>query len=138
MLLGAGDPWTDAASQDLLGYARALSLDLRGVVPAQDELMDIEADGEVTDQRLDEWLHSSAFEEQVIRKHRELFWNQLAVNLLPRRKLFPRDGIYYNNQRSRHTRGVRLTHCGDFPANVDALNRPLTWQENEENAKRSI
>ena len=49
VLMGAGDPWTDAASQDLTGYARALSLDLRGHVPTLTELESIELAGELPD-----------------------------------------------------------------------------------------
>ena len=45
LLLGASDPWVDASTQDLHGYARAASLDLRGVVPTSHELAAIaEAD----------------------------------------------------------------------------------------------
>ena len=71
-LLGAGDPWVDASTQDLHGYARALSLDIRGVVPTSDELLAIEDAGEVPEALLDAWLASPQFESQVIAQHREL------------------------------------------------------------------
>ena len=103
-LLGASDPWVDASTQDLHGYARALSLDIRGVVPTADELLEIEASGEVPESLLDAWLASPQFEEQVIAQHRELIWNKLEINLIPTRKIFKRDGIFFNNNRSRYTR----------------------------------
>ena len=59
LLVGAGDPWTDASSQDLQGYARALSLDLRGNVPAAEELLVIEEAGEIPEELLDSWLNST-------------------------------------------------------------------------------
>ena len=65
-----GNPWEDASSQDLLGYARALSLDLRGNVPTPEELEAIESSGEVSSTMLDSWLNSIEFEEQVIEQHR--------------------------------------------------------------------
>ena len=105
LLLGAGGVWTDAAGQDLQGYVRALSLDLRGVVPTADELRSIEADGEMTEARLTEWLYSTEFEEQVIEHHRSLLWNSLAFNVLNSRRLAQRSSIYWVNQRARFLRG---------------------------------
>jgi hypothetical protein len=124
--------WIDASSQDLNGYVRALSLDLRGTVPTMEELSAIELSGEISAEIIDEWLYSPGFEEQVIEQHRALFWNELAINLLAKRKIFRRDGVYFNNQRTRYHRGVVQTHCGDFAANVDQLNQPLTWVTNED------
>ena len=132
LLLGAGGIWTDAASQDLNGYVRALSLDLRGVVPTADELRSIEADGEMTEARLTEWLYSAEFEEQVIEHHRSLVWNNLAFNLLNSRRLAQRSGIYWVNQRARFLRGSIGVHCGDFEAEVDEWNRPLNPTQNED------
>ena len=121
LLLGVSDPWVDATTQDLHGYARALSLDLRGNVPTAAELEEIESASEVPEAMLDLWLDSEEFEAQVIAEHREMLWNQLEINLLPTRKVFKRDGIYFNNNRSRHTRNMAQTHCGDFPADVLSL-----------------
>ena len=131
-LMGTSDPWRDASTHDVHGYARALSLDLRGIVPTADELTTIEEAGAVPESLLDEWLASSAFEEQVIAKHRDFFWNRLEVNLLQRRKIFKRDGIYFSNQRARYTRGQLQAHCGDFEADVNELNQPQSWVENED------
>ena len=132
LLMGMGDPWEDASTQDILGYARAVSLDLRGTVPTPEELVLIENEGDIPEDLLNDWLDSEAFEQQVIEQHRELFWNTLSINLLNRRRLSRRDGIYFNSQRSRYHRGIRNTHCGDFEANVNDLNQPLTWITNED------
>ena len=125
LLTGASDPWVDAASQDLHGYARALSLDLRGVVPSEAELEAIEAAGAIEESMLDEWLESPGFEEQVILEHREQFWNLLDINLLATRRLNIRSGTYFNNRRARYTRLATQTHCGDFEATVDEFNSPV-------------
>ena len=125
LLTGASDPWVDAASQDLHGYARALSLDLRGVVPSEAELEAIEAAGAIDESMLDEWLESPGFEEQVILEHREQFWNLLDINLLATRRLNIRSGTYFNNRRTRYTRLATQTFCGDFEATVDEFNSPV-------------
>ncbi len=137
VLIGAGDPWVDAASQDLHGYARALSLDIRGVVPTTAELEAIEAAGEIEESLIDDWLNSSEFEQVVIAQHRDRFWNQLEINLLNRRRLVRRNGIWTNINRSRYTRGQPQTECGDFEATVDSLNRPLTWTTDPEDGSKS-
>ena len=46
--------------------------------------------------RIDEWLDSSAFEQQVIRHHRALFWNATVSNDLERKRLlFTSSGVSY-------------------------------------------
>lgn len=135
VLMGAGDPWVDAASQDVHGYARALSLDLRGVVPSESELEAIEAAGEIDESIVDSWLGSVEFEAVVVGQHRDRFWNELEVNLLARRRLNRRDGVWTGIQRSRYTRGEPQTECGAFEATVDDMNRPLTWVTNEDGSR---
>ena len=135
LLMGAADPWIDASSQDLNGYVRALSLDIRGVVPTEDELSGIEEAGHIDEEMLDTWLASPEFEAVVVGKHQELFWNKLAINLLNTRRLVNRDGIVTGIPRSRYTRGETQTECGDFEADVDALNRPLTWETNPDGSR---
>ena len=125
LLTGASDPWVDASSQDLNGYARALSLDLRGVVPTEAELEAIEDAGGIDETTLDAWLASPGFEEQVILEHREHFWNLLDINLLATRRLNLRNGIYFNNRRARYTRLATQTDCGEFEATVDEFNSPV-------------
>ena len=135
LLLGASDPWVDASTQDLHGYARAASLDLRGVVPTSDELAGIAEAGAVEDDVLDAWLSSEGFTETVVGWHQERFWNRLSINLLNRRRMGQRSGILFVNPRSRLLRGQGQTHCGTFEADVNALNQPQSWQENDEGAR---
>lgn len=132
LLLGAGGQWVDASSQDLHGYVRALSLDIRGVVPTETELEAIETAGSLDEATLDAWLASPEFEETVIAQHRDRFWNLLDINLLNTRRLGRRDNVWFNNNRARYTRGLPQTHCGDFEADVDELNRPNSWVTNED------
>ena len=72
---------------DDLQSARALSLQLRGIVPSAQEMNEIEADGGVDASRLDQWLSSEAFQEQVMRHHRSLFWNSSFANDLENKRL---------------------------------------------------
>ncbi len=130
LLMGAGDPWVDAARQDLHGYVRAVSLDVRGVVPLASELQMVEDAGHLEDSVLDGWLASAEFHEAVVLQHRDRFWNALEINLLPRRRLVRRDGIWVNISRSRYTRGLPQTSCGTHEATVDEWNRPLEWETN--------
>jgi hypothetical protein len=137
LLLGAGGTWIDASSQDLHGYVRALSLDIRGVVPTAAELEAMEDAAGIDESTLDEWLSSPEFEATVIAQHRNRFWNELEVNLLNKRRIFKRDDVWFNNSRARYTRLIPQTHCGEFPADVDELNRPISWVTNEEDGSIS-
>jgi len=66
----------------LTRYARGLSLDLRGVVPTVEEMEAVRAAGELSEATLEEWLEGPEFTQRVIRKHRELLWNNVTnVNL---------------------------------------------------------
>ncbi len=130
VLAGADDPWSDAAGQDLHGYVRAVSLDVRGVVPSAAELEAIEAVGELDDTTLDAWLATPAFTEIVVGEHQERFWNTLSLTLLNARRLSRRSGIYYTSARARTLRGANQAHCGEAEAVVDGNNRPLSWQTN--------
>lgn len=135
LLIGAGDAWVDAASQDLHGYARSVSLDLRGVVPTAAELQAIEDAGTLEESLIDEWMGTTEFEEVVIGHHRDRFWNELEINLLNRRRLVNRDGVLTSITRSRYTRGAVQTECGVFEATVDELNRPLSWETNDDDSR---
>ena len=69
-LVSAEENWNDAASTDLHGYVRSLSLDLRGRVPSGDELQSIEDHGGISSELLDAWLYSSEFEEEVVEQRK--------------------------------------------------------------------
>jgi len=94
VLLAAPSAWSqDPANQDLLcpdeepelsltRYVRGLSLDLRGIVPTVEEYEQVLAAGELPETLLDEWLNGPLLTSRVVRKHRELLWNNVTnVNL---------------------------------------------------------
>jgi len=126
----ADDPWADASTRDLHGYVRAVSLDVRGVVPSAEELAAIEAAGTLDDATLDAWLASAAFTDIVVARHQERFWNVLELNVMNSRRLSRRNGIYFVSSRANAMRGQRQLHCGEAEAEVDAENRPLSWTDN--------
>ena len=130
VLLGTDAPWTDASSGDLHAHARAVSLDIRGVVPTAEELTAIERAGELDDTTLDAWLASDAFVEIAVERHRERFWNQLELTLLNNRRIARRSGTYFLPPRARFLRGAPQVHCGTHEAETDESNRPLTWVDN--------
>ena len=83
-----GEAFCAEASDALspLRTLRALSLDLRGRLPSEDEMTSVEADGvdadgvdATVDAMVDEWLTTDAFAEQVVRHHRSLLWNNVGT-----------------------------------------------------------
>ena len=97
-----------------LDMARSLSLQLRGVVPTIDEMQQIESIGGIDEGLLNQWLDSEAFEEQVIRHHRSLFWNSAPQNDLEiRRLIFYSNGLFYLKFTSVYNRGLTRVSCTD-------------------------
>ena len=104
--VAAGELNPDTA--DLLDpyqLARAISLDVRGVVPEASEVEQIAASGSFEDAMLDAWLESEEFEAQVIEHHRSLFWNKAAFTILKTRNLSTQNGVYYGRFLSTPRRG---------------------------------
>ena len=60
--------------------ARAMSIQVRGVVPTLEELEVIQSAGGVDETLLDSWLATPEFEQQVVRHHQSLFWNSAYQN----------------------------------------------------------
>ncbi|MGK0349036.1 MAG: hypothetical protein ACI855_005128, partial [Myxococcota bacterium] len=56
---------------------RAMSLDLRGVVPSMEEYQAVQ-DGGAVDGVIDQWLDSPGFTERVVKQHRSLLWNNVS------------------------------------------------------------
>ncbi|MEL6345097.1 MAG: hypothetical protein AAFV53_18455 [Myxococcota bacterium] len=112
--------------------ARAVSLDIRGVVPTPEEMEQISRDGGLSDAMLEDWLQSDAFTEQAVRHHRALLWNELSLNnLLGNRQLRRQNNIWYNGRAAEYSRGLRNLSCGNFEATVDADGVPTEWQVDE-------
>jgi hypothetical protein len=103
---------------DLHRTLRALSLDLRGVVPSVEEHQMVEAMGEIPDALLDEWMASEAFADRATRRHAALFWPAIDnVRLIHFRRRF-RTGTgmtYFLGQSAIGYRGVRDVGCLDRP-----------------------
>ncbi len=117
----------DEPELDLHRYLRALSLDLRGVVPTVEEHDAVEAAGEVGEALVDEWLASEEFVVRSVRYHRDLLWNSLSnVRLNNNRvslnsfRVGSGDRIYWRNGHADRYRGTPgRVRCRDVPATFD-------------------
>ncbi|HEY8430169.1 MAG TPA: DUF1585 domain-containing protein [Sandaracinaceae bacterium] len=104
------------------GYLRAVSLDLRGVVPTPEEHERARTEG--ADALIDEWLRTPEFAERVVRRHRELLWPNISnVTRIYhfRRNLSQSGGLWLqtNAQTRAVYRGVNTARCLDEPASFD-------------------
>ena len=121
-------PPDDGDTQSETRLLRALSLDIRGVVPEVGDYDQLDGNG-VPDSLLDAWLSSPEFTQQVVRHHRSLFWNNVeGVDLIDAdSRLSDVDGIWYvDDNPSLVFRGENDAHCGDFEATFDVYGRPNT------------
>ena len=108
-------------------YLRAVSLDVRGVVPSPDEY------GAAAD--LDQWLDSPEFAARVVRRHRELLWPNIEnVNRIyhfRRAMAGARVGgetlwLQSSSASRLALRGHTAATCEDVPATFDGSGRPIT------------
>lgn len=99
---------------------RALSLDLRGVVPTPDEYALVGDDGTVPESVIDDWMATDAFAWRVVRHHRSLLWpNVTDIRLLSnRQRLIEYSGVFYRYLVAPNYRGGPI-YCGDFEAEYD-------------------
>lgn len=108
---------------------RALSLDLRGVIPTADEYDLLTPEGDVPDTVLDAWLASEAFVARAVRRHDALLWPNVGdIRLMSNRQRLSYDeeiGAYYRYLVAPNYRGGPIT-CGDFPASWDAQGELVT------------
>jgi hypothetical protein len=99
-------------------WMRAVSLDVRGVIPSPEDYQQITTPGELPEDLLDSWLASDAFVEQAVREHRGRFWNRFGNTLqfADNRNRFRRtNGVLWVQARASGYRGS-VRYCGDFPA----------------------
>ena len=132
--LAKADDLTPTKADDLNIYelARAMSIDLRGTVLTPEEIASIEESGTIEDSLIDDWMQSSAFEEQVIAHHKFLFWNNVDFQINANTRIlrgYSRLGYtnLYAYYRSGVLRGTYHTQCSDYPADVNELNQPQSW-----------
>lgn len=135
-LLGAAkaDNLTPIKAEELdpLERARAISIDLRGTILSTEEIDEIQANGGINDDIINDWMNTSAFEEQVIEHHKSLLWNKVSFSVNHQTRLlrgFSRLGhpTWYAYYRSGVLRGAYHTQCSDYPADVNELNQPQSW-----------
>jgi len=123
------EPPTCPPAEDLMSgerWLRAISLDLRGVVPSPEEYDQLDG-GEVPESLVDEWLDSEAFADRAARFHRSLLWNNVDSQRLVSNNnmLTNTDGIYWSRARADDYRNDGNLYCGDFEASFDADGRPI-------------
>lgn len=108
-------------------YLRALSLDLRGVVPDIEDYDRINPDGSIPDSLIDEWMNTPEFAAQVTRHHKELLWPNISdVRIMSNRsRLIRENGIWYRYLVAPLYRGGPV-YCGDFEAQFNAEGELLT------------
>lgn len=102
-------------------YLRALSLDLRGIVPTAEEYELLDEDGHVPDEVVVDWMNSPEFSEQVVRHHRSMLWPNVSdIRLLSNRQRLEDDdyGTLYRYLVAPHYRGGPIS-CGDFETQFD-------------------
>jgi hypothetical protein len=117
-------PTCDTSPDLLRGPAllRALSLDLRGVVPSAEEYGLLDAAGEVPEAVIDAWMATEGFVERTVRRHDDLLWPNVGdIRLMSNRQRLSYDydqGVYYRYLVAPNYRGGPVP-CGDFPAEYD-------------------
>lgn len=104
-------------------YLRAVSLDVRGVVPTVAEHDALDEAGGVSEELIDQWLASDQFVTRGLRFHRDLLWNSLSnIQLVGNRNgiaPFNSSGqqIWWRAAHSPTYRGgPQRTRCLDEPA----------------------
>ena len=105
---------------------RSLSLDLRGVVPSEDEYATLDGD-QVPEDLLREYLDSPEFAQQVVRHHRDLLWPNVSdIRLISnRQRLKLEEDRWYRYLVAPHYRGAAID-CGDFEAEWDTNGELIT------------
>jgi hypothetical protein len=122
----ACDPAPDIISPTL--YLRALSLDIRGILPTADEVNQVISANEVPESLIDDWLNSEAFATQAVRFHRKLVWNNVGnVNLVNANYRFTRspDQLLWRRNPATVYRGESVP-CRNEPAAFGRDGRILT------------
>jgi hypothetical protein len=131
----------DPPTLDKHGYLRALSLDLRGVVPTIEEHTKLEALDDVPEAWIDDWLDSEAFVERTLRLHRDLLWlrvlNRDMVNTRARLQLTNANaGSLYWRRDQAEQRRIERVPCLDEPAQFDADGSPVLTLVEEDGSMR--
>jgi len=108
---------------DRYEYLRALSLDLRGELPGDEEYAALDELDDVPLELIDEWLASPAFADRVVRQHRALLWLNVSNQRLLSNAMSlasTGEGLHYRRDLARGARGVDDVPCADWPATYSA------------------
>lgn len=115
----------DQPELDKYGYLRALSLDLRGNIPTVDEMSMLDGQRDVPDALVDQYLGSEEFVSQVVRRHRDLLWNNVGnVDIISFRQMFSAynypggSTVYWRATPGRLYRGLDVP-CDDVAATIN-------------------
>ncbi|MCB9670309.1 MAG: hypothetical protein H6736_16600 [Alphaproteobacteria bacterium] len=108
-------------------WLRAVSLDLRGVIPDPADYQRITEPDALPADLVDEWLASDAFLERAVRHHRSLLWPGFTDTrfVINHHRINVSGGIWRSSTRDRLYRGAAGRTCGDFEATFDAEGRPV-------------
>jgi len=106
----------EVAQLDRYQYLRALSLDLRGVVPTVEEYEALDDLDDVPSEWIEEWMQTAGFGDRVVRRHRELVWPSVGnVRLVTfRRRFRTTDDRWWRGGAARAQRGDSVP-CLDEP-----------------------
>ena len=132
---GASEPTCPIVDSDLdpYRYLRALSLDLRGVIPGPEDYAVVDEEGEVPEWLIDDWLDEPAFADRVVRLHRDLLWNNVSEQRLYAvpASLSSSDGILYRRNTPARTYRGGDVYCGNFEAEKGPDGEYLTYDDGE-------
>lgn len=115
-------------------WLRAVSLDIRGVIPSPAEFQQVVSADALPEDLIDTWLASDAFVDRAIRHHHSLLWpgfddTRFVVNA---HRMAVSGGIWRSTTRDRLYRGGPRRGCGDFEATFDEDGRPEVNADGEE------
>jgi len=113
----------DDPKMDKYEYLRALSLDLRGVIPTVDELLALDGERGVSLDLIDDWMNQPEFVEQVVRFHRRIFWPNIEGHqLLNNGVSLSKDGdLYYRKAKATMYRGAAVSCLDMLEADPDNI-----------------
>lgn len=127
----------DQPRLDKFAYLRALSLDLRGVIPTPEEIDALAAQDDVTAAQIDAMLATGEFVTQAVRRHRDLLWPNISnVDLLSYQAFLGYDyqtQVYWRYQPAFLYRGAAVP-CDDVPARID--NGVIAYRVDENGHRR--
>jgi hypothetical protein len=131
----------DVPELDIHQALRAISLDIRGVVPTDEEYAALDGQTDIPEATIDAWLDTEEFVQRAVRWHREMLWNGLgAMNFTSFRFGISRDSnqLWFrsNAQQTFVYRGGQNTvGCANTPAEFNGDGTIRTTSANGANVE---